>query len=494
MLAHASRVAALGGICLSLSGALAQVGVLTRTVPAREVPVANEAHVAAARDAGLPTKPRILWIKNEQTGQVVFPGAGDAVSLPIGDTGFAAREALNDEPQARVVYDSFTLPGGRGGLNLNWNYPQAYTDPNFAPAPGLPALTYSTINVSSEVSDLDQSVVIVGGDKLSILFDPWRAETWPGDDRNVRQTLRQYQSAFASVSDQLEIRICRIYFLSKPDVDAPYDSVTNRWEVDAQLSFGFVSPPFLGVESTFNFDFTGFDPPIQVRGGGLVMTHWLQTSVPEPCFADFNDDGQVDDTDFVQFVAQYLVFDCNAPEMPGGCRADLNADDFVDDQDFVLFVRSYLDLFCPSPTAVTQVYALLSGGRFRWSSPFPAAPLDPVPEVISAPGWPLPNSLIQVGAGDPNCRVVGCEPTLSWFQTGRTGLGKVTPLNEEVPANQRITEYTRFVNDVFATDGALVSLFYFDLETAPNGLPDANTRWGPQETLRFISIEEPTAP
>ncbi len=65
------------------------------------------------------------------------------------------------------------------------------------------------------------------------------------------------------------------------------------------------------------------------------------------CPGDFNSDRQVDDSDFVIFLAAYNLLDCADPSMPSGCPADLNSDNAVDDSDFVQFVGAYNDLVCP---------------------------------------------------------------------------------------------------------------------------------------------------
>lgn len=65
------------------------------------------------------------------------------------------------------------------------------------------------------------------------------------------------------------------------------------------------------------------------------------------CPGDLNNDGLVDDADFVSFAAQYDVLDCADPAMPGYCRADINNDGLVEDVDFVLFVQAYDQLVCP---------------------------------------------------------------------------------------------------------------------------------------------------
>ncbi|MBS0188670.1 MAG: hypothetical protein JSS51_11415, partial [Planctomycetes bacterium] len=66
-----------------------------------------------------------------------------------------------------------------------------------------------------------------------------------------------------------------------------------------------------------------------------------------PCPADLNNDGLVDDSDFVLFAAAYDMLDCADPAMPPGCPADLNNDDTVEDADFVIFAEAYNTLLCP---------------------------------------------------------------------------------------------------------------------------------------------------
>ena len=65
------------------------------------------------------------------------------------------------------------------------------------------------------------------------------------------------------------------------------------------------------------------------------------------CPGDLNDDGFVDDSDFVVFASAYNILDCADPSMPSGCPADLNSDGYVDDADFVVFAAAYNELLCP---------------------------------------------------------------------------------------------------------------------------------------------------
>jgi len=65
------------------------------------------------------------------------------------------------------------------------------------------------------------------------------------------------------------------------------------------------------------------------------------------CPADLNNDGFVDDSDFVIFANTYNILDCSDPTMPVGCPGDINSDGIVDDADFVLFAAAYDQLLCP---------------------------------------------------------------------------------------------------------------------------------------------------
>jgi len=65
------------------------------------------------------------------------------------------------------------------------------------------------------------------------------------------------------------------------------------------------------------------------------------------CAGDINNDGQVNDSDFVLFVSAYNILDCADPAMAVGCPADLNRDGVVDDSDFTIFVGAYDNLVCP---------------------------------------------------------------------------------------------------------------------------------------------------
>ena len=83
-------------------------------------------------------------------------------------------------------------------------------------------------------------------------------------------------------------------------------------------------------------------PFLSLSGG-----YWGAASAAPTCPADFNDDGLVDDADFVFFAGSYDILECSDSMMPPGCPADLNMDSLVDDTDFVIFADAYNELLCP---------------------------------------------------------------------------------------------------------------------------------------------------
>lgn len=103
------------------------------------------------------------------------------------------------------------------------------------------------------------------------------------------------------------------------------------------------------------------DPARHVQWGFIVTgpNVWITDVAPygtavittgdaaSTCPGDLNDDGFVDDSDFVIFASAYNILDCADPTMPAGCPADLNDDTFVDDTDFVIFAAAYNELICP---------------------------------------------------------------------------------------------------------------------------------------------------
>lgn len=71
---------------------------------------------------------------------------------------------------------------------------------------------------------------------------------------------------------------------------------------------------------------------------------WVRANIWQPvCPADLNNDGMVDDADFVPFVVAYNYLLCDPP----GCPTDFNGDWMTDDADFSIFAVAYDALLCP---------------------------------------------------------------------------------------------------------------------------------------------------
>ncbi|MBS0192487.1 MAG: hypothetical protein U0573_07585 [Phycisphaerales bacterium] len=443
-----------------------------RPLPASRVNANTSGPLALSKDS-----PQVLWIRNDMTGQVVQPG-------------IAARR---DDPPPVTIFDNYTHNGGVSPINLNWNYPEAYTDANFeAPAGGDP-LIFTAINISSDPTDPDDAFQTVDGEKLSLFFEPWSAWVWPSTDLNEPQPIQEYSTVFASFSEQLEVRVCRIYFFALQDVNLPFDSITNKYELELQLSFGFASFPFQGIASPVTFDLTGFDPVLKTKGKGVILTHWMRMSEPPPCPADLNGDTMVDDADFSVFIVQYDELDCAAETMPFFCSADLNFDGLVDDADFSIFVVAYDALLCPQPSVIRKVFAPIAGGRVRWTPDNDPLLSDPPSEATSAPGWPHVNSLLTV----PNFAEAGThfgdEPSFCGFFSTITGFHTLddSPLQITAETDQLKAEYERFFNScvesVMLGGHALQIYPFFDVKSyLVGGLP--GTDWLPNATPKAIRL------
>lgn len=66
----------------------------------------------------------------------------------------------------------------------------------------------------------------------------------------------------------------------------------------------------------------------------------------QPCEADLNLSGTVDDDDFVMFVRDYDTLECADAAMTFGCPSDFNQDGVVDDADFQRLAVLYNELLC----------------------------------------------------------------------------------------------------------------------------------------------------
>ncbi|MBL8885627.1 MAG: hypothetical protein JNK16_03120 [Phycisphaerales bacterium] len=451
-------------------------------------PVVMAPSLSAPRVPGSPAaaqKPQILWIKNELTGQTITPGTTKA------------RKAA-DAPEPVFIYNNFDNPNGVAGINLNWNYAEASTNPDFSPPSGDPQLRFTSFNISSDPNDVEDPNQLVGDEKLCLMFEPYRAAdgTWPETDLNTRHKLNEYTSVVASYSAQFEIRVCRVYFFSRSNVNEPYDPTLNPYKLELQLAFAFASFAYQYVESAFSFDLSGFDPPLTIKGDGMILTHWMKLSQPPVCLGDFNEDGLVDDTDFLTFFPQYNILDCADENMPNFCSADLDFDGFVDDADFVKFLASYNNLLCPPGFLIRGAYAPIAGGRYDFDNEdnFPGFDAATIPTS----GWPFPSSLVTVPlltspyppAFEVGCAFGGCMPSFYARFTTLTGFHTVNELNMD--ADFLKPEYERFVNQC-AANNRLATIWWYNLALyQQGGFP--TTDWYPSSTAKRFSVSAPETP
>ncbi len=129
--------------------------------------------------------------------------------------------------------------------------------------------------------------------------------------------------------------------------------------VHAPLSNGFVILPagsmspgldyilLISRDRTISVPISGDADAVATVFSSKTTTLLIRTN-GGACIGDLNQDGLIDDADFVLFVAAYDVLDCRDFHMfPWGCPSDLNGDALVDDADFVVFIPGYNDLVCP---------------------------------------------------------------------------------------------------------------------------------------------------
>ncbi|MBL8885477.1 MAG: hypothetical protein JNK16_02355 [Phycisphaerales bacterium] len=92
------------------------------------------------------------------------------------------------------------------------------------------------------------------------------------------------------------------------------------------------------VEIAVYGDFTGLTPP---PPGSAVQPIIGTVNILTKCLGDLDNNGMVNDEDFVIFVQHYNLLLCEDASMPPACPSDFNADGVVDDVDFTIFIQSY---------------------------------------------------------------------------------------------------------------------------------------------------------
>ncbi len=120
------------------------------------------------------------------------------------------------------------------------------------------------------------------------------------------------------------------------------------------LESGCRQAPFSPIVTSFTpavkkRTLSSFDASFQVPQTSTVSAPLLDIAACflARCVGDLNNDGLVDDRDFVFFVLAYNKLECPTNPLLTCCPADLNNDGVVDDADFVAFIPGYNALECP---------------------------------------------------------------------------------------------------------------------------------------------------
>lgn len=125
---------------------------------------------------------------------------------------------------------------------------------------------------------------------------------------------------------------------------APAANIVPNGALSGEVSFDS-SQPVGSYQVVYTIAASDENLPGAIARPSLTIT--VIGTIAAACAGDLNNDGFVDDTDFVLFSQAYDTFDCSDISMPAGCPADLNADVVVDDADFVLFAAAYDAFLCP---------------------------------------------------------------------------------------------------------------------------------------------------
>ncbi len=124
-----------------------------------------------------------------------------------------------------------------------------------------------------------------------------------------------------------------------------------RGDADDRLWLHPVASPCIdagnNADTVSGGDINGLERIVDGDLNGTATTDMGAYEFPRSgCPGDLNNDGFVDDADFVIFANAYNILVCSDAAMPAGCPADLNFDGFVDDADFVIFSAAYNILIC----------------------------------------------------------------------------------------------------------------------------------------------------
>ena len=281
-----------------------------------------------------------------------FAGGSGPYSQTIGSVGpvsmfGTATGGFNSSGHAALHVEYGTIrASGQAFGSLNANVKGTFHDDITITAPGVPngtagSLTFTVITSGTVGSTSGSSGATwtlsadVGGGVTEInrsgtQYSPALASgAYVGDPVGVHTATVTFQfGVISSLNVELQCAADAANAPGPQSGEAHYGSpFVARWGGISQVKAGATSIPLFSVSSASG-------------------TNWGNPAAAY-CPGDLNNDGFVDDSDFVSFATAYNTLDCADPAMPAGCPADLNADGVVDDLDFVVFAAAYNDLICP---------------------------------------------------------------------------------------------------------------------------------------------------
>lgn len=262
----------------------------------------------------------------------------------------SATGGSNSSGQAQLHVDYGTVRGsGRAAGALNANFSGSFRDDIIIQSSGVPTGTQGSLTF----------VVIVSGAVASASGSSsggWdlRADVGGGLTDLIRRGT-QYSPLLASgayVGDAITAHSATVSFQFGVSMPLVVELKCSAGASNANVG-GNLQPGEAHYGTPFSVRWGGIqDVKIGTTPVGTFSvssgsgTNWAAPASPY-CPGDLNNDGFVDDNDFVSFAAAYNILDCADPAMPAGCPADLNADGFVDDTDFTVFAGAYNELVCP---------------------------------------------------------------------------------------------------------------------------------------------------
>ncbi len=249
----------------------------------------------------------------------------------------------------RTPDDRYFVFGGERPTSLTYEYfPATFTASPRSPVPYSPETTYPTIRYPGVfVGDYGRPLVIGGlanqwegygaFDNVA-RYDP-PADAW--QEGFAPMPTKRFTFAFARGWDGRCYAIggSNVYFMQNApyyDMVEIYDPRTDAWSTGPALPAGRREAAGGIDEQGVIYVFGGSGPP---DGQYQTTVFALDTGVPRPA-ADFDGDGDVDQTDLDGFVLCATGPGAGPP--PAGCgRADFDDDGDVDQTDFGAFQRCF---------------------------------------------------------------------------------------------------------------------------------------------------------